>query len=204
LNVFNPVLKEYKDAESGRTHGIRMSERKSAKMMNLTKYVKKLTYCMWAFIFVSFIYCEVWVVGQFDRFIDAYYITKQNPNATFAQEFINVETDVNYHNWGPRWDDFDDVFGDDDSGINREQIEREMDEEMHELKEIAERTDREHEQEGRNRREHHHGGSRSRVHSFYPSEDEMEAEREYRHSSDQYENDMGPKKHYHRHSSNQY
>lgn len=117
LNVFNPVLKEYKDAESGMTQGIRMSERKSAKMLSLTNLVKKLTFGMWVFIFFSIIYCEIWVVGQVDRFIDAYYITKSSPNATFAQEYINVESRDDY--WGPKWDDFDDVFGD-DSGMDRE------------------------------------------------------------------------------------
>jgi hypothetical protein len=61
-----------------------MSERKSAKMMDLTKLVKKLTYGMWLFVLVSVIYSETWMVEQVDRFIDAYYITKINPNATFA------------------------------------------------------------------------------------------------------------------------
>lgn len=119
LKVFQPVLKEYKDAESGRTNGIRMSERKSAKMMDLTKLVKKLTYGMWLFVLVSVIYSETWMVEQVDRFIDAYYITKINPNATFAQEYINVDSRDDH--WGPRWDDFDnDVFGDDDSVLDQE------------------------------------------------------------------------------------
>lgn len=61
-----------------------------------------------------------------------------------------------------------------------------MDEEMHELKEMAERTDREHEFD--ERRQHHYGESRSRIHSFYPNEDEMEQAKEYgqfEHHSDQ-------------------
>ena len=113
LAVFNPILKEYKDAESGRTQGIRMAERKSAKMMDLTNLVKRLTYGIWVFNFFGLIYCDTWMVGQVDRFIDAYYITKNDPNATFAQEFINVESSDDY--WGPKWDDFDDDFGDEDS-----------------------------------------------------------------------------------------
>jgi hypothetical protein len=39
---------------------------------------------MWLFVLVSVIYSETWMVEQVDRFIDAYYITKINPNATFA------------------------------------------------------------------------------------------------------------------------
>lgn len=89
-----------------------MTERKSAKMIALTKFVKKLTYGMWVFCFVCVIYCENWTVGQFDRFIDAYYLTKSNPNATFAQEYFHVESKDDY--WGPKWDDMGDVFGDDD------------------------------------------------------------------------------------------
>lgn len=103
LNVFSPVLKEYTDAESGRTQGIMMTERKSEKMINLTKLVKKLTIGMWVFILFSAIYCETWTVGQVDRFIDAYYTTKTDPNATFNQEFIS-NVDSRENTWGPNWD----------------------------------------------------------------------------------------------------
>lgn len=65
-----------------------------------------------------------------------------------------------------------------------------MDEEMDELKELAERTDREN--EDFDRRRHHHGG-RSRIHSFYPND-----EREYGHSSYHHDQEMEHKEKHHR------
>lgn len=47
--VFKPILKEYNDAEAGRTQGIMMNDRKSKKMMHLKKRIYKIT-CMTSFI----------------------------------------------------------------------------------------------------------------------------------------------------------
>lgn len=71
-------------------------------------------------------------------------------------------------------------------------MEKDFDEEIDELKKLAERSDR----EGEERRNHHHG-ERSRIHSFYPTEEEMEPERDHRYSP--YQKEMEPKEH-HRHS----
>jgi len=42
-NVFKPILKEYRDAETGVTHGIAMNERKSIHMAGLKKEIFRIT-----------------------------------------------------------------------------------------------------------------------------------------------------------------
>jgi len=66
---------------------------------------------------------------------------------------------------------------------------------MDELKKLVERPDSEHEY-GERRHENH--GGRSRIHSFYPTEEDMKPE--YRQFSGQQQ--MEPKKKHHRHSEN--
>lgn len=44
--IFAPILKEYRDAETGQTNGIQMTYRKAPKMQWLKKVVKKITCLM--------------------------------------------------------------------------------------------------------------------------------------------------------------
>jgi len=54
INIFKPILKEYRDAESGATQGVVMAERKSKKMKAHKSYVKKLTFFLFVAVLCSF------------------------------------------------------------------------------------------------------------------------------------------------------
>jgi Na+/melibiose symporter-like transporter len=104
LNVFKPILKEYADAEAGRTQGIQMTERKTKKMKTLQKQIRKLTCGMFAFCLVCTIYGGSWLGDQSDRFIQVYYHTQNFPNASISDEYFKVENEdgewTPYNIWG--------------------------------------------------------------------------------------------------------
>jgi len=122
LNVFKPILKEYADAEAGRTQGIQMTERKTKHMQTLQKQIRKLTCGMFAFCLVCTIYCGSWLTDQSDRFIQVYYHTQNFPNQTFSDEYFKVENDDD-EDWTPY-----NIFGNDDD----ERFEEEPDYEFNE------------------------------------------------------------------------
>lgn len=107
LNVFKPILKEYADAEAGRTQGIQMTERKTKGMKTLQSQIRRLTCGMFVFCLLTTIYCGSWLSSQSDRFIQVYYHTQNFPNSTFTDEYFKVENDDD--DWTPY-----NIFGDDD------------------------------------------------------------------------------------------
>jgi hypothetical protein len=107
LNVFKPILKEYADAEAGRTQGIQMTERKTKGMKTLQSQIRRLTCGMFVFCLLTTIYCGSWLCSQSDRFIQVYYHTQNFPNSTFTDEYFKVENDDD--DWTPY-----NIFGDDD------------------------------------------------------------------------------------------
>ena len=54
-SIFAPILKEYRDAETGQTNGIQMTYRKAPKMKWLKKMVKKIT--CWIIVLNIFSLC---------------------------------------------------------------------------------------------------------------------------------------------------
>jgi len=56
--IFAPILKEYKDAESGQTNGIQMTYRKAPKMKWLKKMVKKISCGIIALTLFALIVCK--------------------------------------------------------------------------------------------------------------------------------------------------
>lgn len=109
LNAVKPILKEYKDAESGATQGIKMTERRSQKFDTLQRKTKKLTCGVIVFVFFCVIYAKGYCVGEADRWIDMYYEAKMNPNTTqYGQEYIQA----GYKSIA--WDDFGMDEDDDD------------------------------------------------------------------------------------------
>jgi len=92
LDAVKPILKEYQDAETGKTQGIKMADRRSKKLDIVKKDVKRLTCGMIAFVFFCVCYCENYMVSEASRWLDQYYLAVQNPNMTtpYGQEYIDA------------------------------------------------------------------------------------------------------------------
>ena len=71
--VVNPILKEYKMAETGVTNGIRMTERKSEQTLQLKHRVCKQTCCISFLSLVAIIIASDWVSGITNQYIEQKY-----------------------------------------------------------------------------------------------------------------------------------
>lgn len=90
LGIFKPILKEYRDAESGTTRGIVMAERKTRKMKAHKSYVKKLTCCMLVAVVLCFPFMKSLAQDTIDQVIDMYYEDIAN-QSTKEEESVWVE-----------------------------------------------------------------------------------------------------------------
>merc|ERR1711990_1163686 len=83
LKTVNPVLKEYKEAEAGRTRGINMVERKSKQSIALRKLIGQITA---AVILLAVLACAqgaAWFDDEAGRFLDQwYYYNHEAVNST--------------------------------------------------------------------------------------------------------------------------
>ena len=68
-----PVLKQYKDAELGRTQGILMNERKSKQSHSISMYVQRVTAILVIIAAVTFAYFDSWMTEQTQLFINNFY-----------------------------------------------------------------------------------------------------------------------------------
>lgn len=114
LNAVKPILKEYSDAESGKTQGIKMTERRSKKFVALKKDVKRLTCGVIVFILFCVMYAEHYLVTEANRWIDQYYTVRMNPNVTtpYGQEYIDAGYKSVWDDWSDDDAEEDWPFGD--------------------------------------------------------------------------------------------
>lgn len=93
--VFKPILKEYKDAEAGRTQGIMMTERRSKKMQSLKKKIYKITAITFLLGFISIIYTKNFINSMTDQYVEQKYdyINQNNAteNSTYSVEKMRKE-----------------------------------------------------------------------------------------------------------------
>jgi hypothetical protein len=61
IKVVKPVLKEYKDAEAGRSSGVIMSERRSKKTNELKKSIKNISAITIFVLAIATAYCNSWM-----------------------------------------------------------------------------------------------------------------------------------------------
>lgn len=61
IKAVKPVLKEYKDAEAGRSQGVVMSERRSKKTNELKKTIKSITAITILLVAITTAYCNSWM-----------------------------------------------------------------------------------------------------------------------------------------------
>jgi len=73
LEVYKPIIKEYRDAETGVTNGVMMVERKSKKMDSLVRKVRKYIFASFAIMAFGAIYFNSWGIELVDSFIDIKY-----------------------------------------------------------------------------------------------------------------------------------
>jgi hypothetical protein len=71
--VFRPILKEYRDAESGVTQGIVMDKRRSKIMARLKRKIWKITFAMSVVMFMSIVYYSNFQGEMIDQYIDQKY-----------------------------------------------------------------------------------------------------------------------------------
>lgn len=119
LNIVNPIMKQYRDAQNGITNGVAMTERKNKKMKSHMKLVKGLT-CIW---FLATIICvplsKTFIHNFVDDVIDVYYedvhnhISAVNDNRVVIDnnEPENVEPSKVYDMDNAK-EDIEDAFGD--------------------------------------------------------------------------------------------
>lgn len=87
--VFKPIMKEYKNAETGVTQGILMNERKSKKMVALKKKIYKVTLITSIVAFFSIIYCKNVQDELIEQWMDQKYEYIQNNSN--VNETYNVD-----------------------------------------------------------------------------------------------------------------
>ena len=80
--IFAPILKEYREAESGQTNGIQMTYRKAPKMQWLKKMVKKITCGVIALTILSLIVCKNFVLDVANQAITQEYELMNKKNHT--------------------------------------------------------------------------------------------------------------------------
>jgi hypothetical protein len=61
IKAVKPVLKEYTDAEAGRSSGVVMSERRSKKTNELKKTIKNITALTILLTAIAIAYCNSWM-----------------------------------------------------------------------------------------------------------------------------------------------
>jgi len=61
IKLVKPVLKEYKDAEAGRSSGVVMSERRSKKTNELKKTIKNISAITILVFAIASAYCNSWM-----------------------------------------------------------------------------------------------------------------------------------------------
>lgn len=77
LRIVKPVLKQYLDAEQGRTQGIAMNERKSKALKGASIYTKRVTAYIILAVAVACVYCDVWMVDESERLVNNIYFNQQ-------------------------------------------------------------------------------------------------------------------------------
>lgn len=73
LNIFSPILKNYRDVESGAAQGIPMNDRKVPKMKAHLKLVKRLTCAHIIVCFICILATRGMIKDISDQMIDQYY-----------------------------------------------------------------------------------------------------------------------------------
>lgn len=93
--VFKPILKEYRDAERGITHGIAMNIRRSKIMELLKKKIWKITGLMCGMILITTIYYSNFQGEIIDQYIDQKYEyiaqNNQTENKSYSVEKMRNE-----------------------------------------------------------------------------------------------------------------
>lgn len=80
-NTMRPILKEYSDAETGRTRGVVMIERKSKKTQALRKHIGQVTAAVILMTALACAYGSEWFDDEASRFVDEFYLVNNQANA---------------------------------------------------------------------------------------------------------------------------
>lgn len=105
--VFQPILKEYRDAESGITQGIIMNKRRTKIMACLKKRIWRITFATVIVCFLSIVYYNNFQMKIIDQWLDQKYdyIQKNNntENATYSVE--KMQKELRNQTFNPRDED---------------------------------------------------------------------------------------------------
>jgi len=96
IKLFNPILKEYRQAERGITRGIRMTTRKSKSMHMFRRRVCKISCILVALVAGAFIYATGWLGDVADKYVDAKfdYIISMNNTYGYPYSVENVKSNI--------------------------------------------------------------------------------------------------------------
>lgn len=104
--VFRPIMKEYKDAETGRTQGIMMTERKSKKMLQLKNKIRKLTCFTFLVGFLAICFYKNFQDELIDSWIDQKYeyiaMYNNSMNGTYSVEDMKKKFAHSYNPTKPK------------------------------------------------------------------------------------------------------
>lgn len=97
--VFQPILKEYKDAERGVTQGIQMNKRRSKEMAHLKKIVWKITGISCVVGLIAMKYGQSVMMDFTDQWIDQkyMYIAQHNTSDQLAYSVDKMQKDSYYN-----------------------------------------------------------------------------------------------------------